>query len=118
MKRELYFANLRYLVIVKTICIIDRKRIQTGRIFTKCNILEDHLLPCDINREIREQLFEQIEHEHPFFRHLNTKDLFIYLVQHDDTNVCPLIQRFIVVCLKASYDLKRSLGIALNAKPL
>ena len=53
------------------------------KIWTKCNILEDEihcLLTCYINREIGEQLFEQIEHQYPIFRHMNNKDRFIYLM--------------------------------------
>ena len=45
------------------------------------NILEDEihcLMACDIKREIREVLFEQIERQNPLFRHMNTKDRFIY----------------------------------------
>ena len=64
------------------------------RICTKCNILEVEihcLMACDINREIREQLFKQIERQHRVFRHLNTKDRFIYLMEKDDPDLCPLI---------------------------
>ena len=91
------------------------------RICTKCNILEDEihcLMSCDLNKEIREQLFEQIERHRPLFRHMNTKDRFIYLMQSDEPNLCPLIQSFIVNCVKASYDLKSSLNTAPNVQPL
>ena len=91
------------------------------RICPKCNILEDEihcLMACNINSEIREQLFEQIEHQHPVFRHMNVKDRFIYLMHNDDHNLCPLIQNFIVNCVTASYDLKRSLNTAPNVQPL
>ena len=75
-------------------------------------------MSCDLNKEIREQLFEQIEHHRPLFRHMNTKDRFIYLMQSDEPNLCPLIQSFIVNCAKASYDLKSSLNTAPNVQPL
>ena len=76
------------------------------------------LMACDVNREIREQLFEQIEHKHPICRHMNTKDRPIHLMQSDDPNLCPLIQSFIVNCVQASYDLKNSLNTASNVQPL
>ena len=97
------------------------KKNPEDRICTKCNILEDEihcLMACDINREIREELFEQIERQHPVFRHMNTKYWFIYLMQNDDPNLCPLIQSFIENCVRASYDLNSSLNSAPNVQPL
>ena len=135
-KTEKYISNVnnieRRTLLSKFRLSDHRLEVETGRyhrpkknpeerICTKCNILEDEihcLMTCDINTEIREQLFEEIEHQHPIFRHMNTKDQFIYLMQNDDPNLCPLIQSFIVNCVKASYDLKSSLNTAPNTQPL
>ena len=59
-----------------------------------------------------------VEHQHPIFRHMNTKDCFLYLMQCDEPSLCPLIQSFNVNCVKASYDLKSSLKTAPNVQPL
>ena len=53
----------------------------------------------DINREMREQLLEQIERQHLVCRYMNTKDRFIYLMQNDDLTLRPLITKFIVNCV-------------------